>query len=117
MFCAYLVVTIVTVIANTAVAIGDLLLAESVLKTSAEVGVQQRWVPVLGALKAAGAAGLVVGLLGVPWIGVAAATGLTLFFIGAVVVHLRARVFHNVAVPASFLALAVATLALALNVG
>jgi uncharacterized membrane protein YjjP (DUF1212 family) len=117
MFCVYLVVTVVTVIANTGVAIGDLLLAESVLKTSAEVGVQQRWVPTLGALKAAGAGGLVLGLLGVPWIGVAAATGLTLFFIGAVVIHIRARVLHNVCVPVSFLALAVATLALALDQG
>jgi hypothetical protein len=115
MFIAYFVVTIVTVIANTAVAIGDFLLADSVLKTSAEVGVQQRWVPALGALKAAGAGGLVLGLLGVPWIGVAAATGLTLFFFGAVVVHIRARVFHNIAVPASFLALAAATLVLTLN--
>lgn len=117
MFIAYLVVTIATVIANAAVALGDLLLADSVLKTSAEVGVQQRWVPVLGALKAAGAGGLVLGLLGVRWIGVAAATGLTLFFIGAVVIHIRARVFHNIAAPASFLALAIATLVLTLNSG
>jgi DoxX-like family len=115
MFIAYLIVTIVTVIANTAVAVGDLLLVDSVLKTSAEVGVQRRWVPVLGALKAAGAAGLVLGLLGVPWVGVAAATGLMLFFIGAVVIHVRARVFHNIAAPASFLALAAATLALTLH--
>jgi hypothetical protein len=114
MFIAYLVVTIVTIIANIAVAIADFLLAESTLKTSAEVGVQRKWLRPLGALKAAGAGGLVLGLLGVPWIGVAAATGLTLFFIGAVVVHIRARVFHNIAAPASFLALAVGTLVLTL---
>jgi DoxX-like protein len=114
MFIAYLVVTIVTIIANTAVAIGDFLLVESTLKTSAEVGVKQKWVRPLGALKAAGAGGLVLGLLGVPWIGVAAATGLTLFFIGAVAFHIRARVFYNIAIPASFLALAVATLVLTL---
>jgi hypothetical protein len=109
---AYLVVTIVTIIANTAVAIADLLHAESTLKTSAEVGVPRTWLRPLGALKAAGAGGLLLGLLGVPWIGVAAAIGLTLFFIGAVGFHIRARVFHNIAAPAGFLALAIATLVL-----
>jgi hypothetical protein len=114
MFIAYLVVTIVTIIANTAVAIADLLLAESTLKTSAEVGVAQKWLRPLGAIKAAGAGGLLLGLLGVPWIGAAAATGLTLFFIGAVAFHIRARVFYNIVFPATFLALAVATLVLTL---
>ena len=110
MFIAYLVVTIVTIVANVAVAIGDFLHAESTLKTSAEVGVPRKWLRPLGALKAAGAGGLAIGLLGIPWIGVAAATGLTLFFIGAVGFHIRARVFHNIAAPAGFLTLAVATL-------
>jgi hypothetical protein len=113
MFIAYLIITIATALANAGVALGDFVRAESVLATSAEVGVQPRWVPSLGVLKAAGAGGLVLGLLGVPWIGVAAATGLVLFFIGAVVVHIRAGVFHNIAVPACFLALAVGALVFA----
>ncbi|WP_029117734.1 DoxX family protein [Mycobacterium sp. URHB0044] len=112
MFIAYLVATIATILANAAVAIADFLHAESTLKTSAEVGVPRKWLRPLGVLKAAGAGGLLLGLLGVPWIGVAAAIGLTLFFIGAVGFHIRARVFHNVAAPAGFLALAVATLVL-----
>ena len=58
MFIAYLVVTIVTIVANAAVAIGDFLHAESTLKTSAEVGVPRKWLRPLGALKAAGAGGL-----------------------------------------------------------
>jgi hypothetical protein len=112
---AYTAVTIVTVLANAGVAIVDLVRAQSVLATSVAVGVSPAYIPVLGALKAAGAAGLVVGLLGVPWIGVLAATGLVLFFIGAVVVHVRAGVLRNIAVPASFLALAVASLIGAIN--
>jgi hypothetical protein len=111
-FIAYLVATIATILANAAVAIADFLHAESTLKTSAELGVPRKWLRPLGVLKAAGAGGLLLGLLGVPWIGVAAAIGLTLFFIGAVGFHIRARVFHNVAAPAGFLALAVATLVL-----
>lgn len=112
---AYIVITIATVLANAGVAAGDLVRAPSVLATSAAVGVSPRWVPTLGALKAAGAAGLLLGLLGIPWIGVLAATGLVLFFIGAVAVHVRAGVLHNIAVPACFLALAAASLLLAIK--
>jgi hypothetical protein len=51
--------------------------------------------------------------LGVRFIGIAAAIGLVLFFIGAVAAHVRARVFYNIAFPGAFLALAVASLVLA----
>ncbi|MDT5067806.1 MAG: hypothetical protein QOK02_3961 [Mycobacterium sp.] len=112
---AYTAVTIVTVLANAGVAIGDLVRAPSVLATSAAVGVSPRYVPVLGVLKAAGAAGLVLGLLGARWIAVAAAAGLVLFFVGAIVVHVRARVLYNVAVPACYLALAVGSLLAAIQ--
>ncbi len=62
------------------------------------------------ALKAAGAAGLLLGLAGVPLIGTAAATGLVLFFVGAVGIHVWKRVFHNIAYPVVFLALATTVL-------
>jgi hypothetical protein len=112
---AYTVVAIATVLVNAGVAAGDLVRAPPVLATSAAVGVSPKWVPTLGAVKAAGAAGLLLGLLGVPWIGVLAAGGLVLFFIGAVAVHVRAGVLHNIAVPGFFLALAVASLVLGIN--
>jgi hypothetical protein len=44
--------------------------------------------PFLGALEFAGAAGLLAGHLW-PWLGVAAAVGVVLYFIGAIVSHLR----------------------------
>ena len=44
----------------------------------------------LGLLEIAGAVGLIVGLVVAP-IGIAAAAGLTIYFFGAVVVHLRVR--------------------------
>ncbi|WP_411122588.1 DoxX family protein [Streptomyces sp. x-19] len=68
--------------------------------------------PWLGALKGAGAAGLLVGLLGFRPLGVAAAVGLVLFFVGAVVAHVRARAYATMAAPAGYLGLAVASLAL-----
>jgi hypothetical protein len=63
-FVAYVVVTIIAIIANAAVAVADLSRAQFVLANSAEVGVPPSWLPLLGALKAAGAAGLLIGLLG-----------------------------------------------------
>ena len=72
----------------------------------------ESWLPTLGALKAAGAVGLLAGL-GVPIIGTAAATGLTLFFICAIVTHLRAR-DYSIGGAGVFLLLAGAALVLEL---
>ncbi|GAA3194009.1 MULTISPECIES: DoxX family protein [Streptomyces] len=113
MFTAYAIITVVTILANAAIAVADFLRAGFVLANSAEVGVPETWLPWLASLKGAGAAGLLLGLLGVPVIGVAAATGLVLFYVGAVTAHLRARVYYNLAVPGGFLALAGASLVLA----
>ena len=68
----------------------------------------------LAVLKAAGAAGLVLGLLGVRLLAIAAAIGLVLFFTGALATHVRARVFHNIAVPGAYFVLAAASAALAI---
>ncbi|WP_353612201.1 DoxX family protein [Mycobacterium sp. IS-1556] len=109
---AYVVVTVVTASVNLAAAVADFARAQFVLDNAAAVHLSDRSIAPLGVLKAAGAAGLIVGLLGVPMIGLAAAVGLVLFFIGAVAFHVHYRVFGNIAYPAAFLALAVATLAL-----
>jgi hypothetical protein len=105
------VVLIVTIVANIGIALADFASANFVRHNSAQVGVSTRWLPMLGALKAAGAVGLLLGLLGVRPIGMAAALGLVVFFIGAVATHVRARVFYNIAFPMGYLALAVASLA------
>jgi hypothetical protein len=107
---AHVVVTVLAILANAGVAVADLVRAGFVLANSAEVGVPRSWVPLLGALKGAGAVGLLLGLLGVPVIGTAAAIGLVAFFAGAVGAHVRAGVWHNIAAPGAFLALAVAAL-------
>jgi len=115
MFIAYVIVTVITIAANAGIAIADFAKAEFVLANSAEVGLAQSWIPWLAALKTAGALGLLLGLLGVPFIGVAAATGLVLFFVGAVAAHVRARVYYNISYPGGYLALATASLALAIT--
>lgn len=50
--------------------------------------IPRRWVPVLGLLLAAGSAGLLAGLA-VPLLGTLAAAGLVLYFVGALIAHLR----------------------------
>jgi hypothetical protein len=115
MLTTYVVVTLVTIVVNAGAAVADLAKADFVLANSAEVGVPQSSLPLLAMLKAAGAAGLVLGLLGLDIIGICAATGLVAFFAGAIAAHLRARVFHNLAFPGTYLALATASLALAIT--
>ncbi|ASR37501.1 transmembrane invasion protein [Prauserella marina] len=104
---ALLVATIGCIVANAFIAGADYLKAGFVLKNSAEVGLPARVLPYLATLKLAGAIGLVGGLTVVPWLGVAAGCGLILFFVGAIVAHVRARVFYNIAFPGLYLLLAV----------
>jgi hypothetical protein len=56
----------------------------------AKVGVSESWLTTLGLLKAAGALGLLAGIR-IPLIGIAAGLGLVLFFVAAVITHLRGR--------------------------
>lgn len=109
---ALVVIALITAVITAAIAIADFVPARFVLANSAQVGVPRSWLPALGAVKLAGAAGIVVGLLGLRELGIAAAAGLVAFFVGAVATHLRARVLYNVAFPGAFLCLSAASLAL-----
>ena len=108
----YVVITAITAIITAAIAIPDFIPAGFVLANSAKVHVPRSWLPMLGTLKLAGALGLLVGLAGLPVIGIAAAIGLVLYFIGAVIAHLRARVFYNIAFPGAYLVFSAASLVL-----
>jgi len=114
MYAAYVIITAVTIAANAWATAVDIAQPGWLLATMAEVGVPRSCLPPLGALKAAGLVGLVLGLLGLRPLGIAAAIGLVLFFAGALTAHVRARVFHNIAVPGAYFALAAAALALAI---
>ncbi|TDB95994.1 DoxX family protein [Actinomadura sp. 7K534] len=106
-----LVATVGCVLANSFEVVAKAVRADFVIQNCTEVGVARKWIPHLAVLEGAGVAGLVLGLLGLPLLGLAAAAGLVLFFAGAVVVHVRARVLHNIAFPLLFLGLAVAAAA------
>jgi hypothetical protein len=113
MFATYLVVTFVATGANIYAAANDFARAEWVLANMTRLGVPHSAMFTLGALKAAGALGLLIGIV-IPPIGVAASLGLTLFFVGAIVTAIRAGWYEHLRYPAVFLALAAACLALRL---
>lgn len=103
------IATLVCIVANVFVAVADYAKAGFVLKNSAEVHLPESALPYLATLKLAGAIGLAIGLTVVHWLGVAAGIGLILFFVGALVAHMRARVFYNIAFPGLYLLLSVAS--------
>lgn len=103
--------TVGCVVANAFIVIADYARAPFVLANSAEVQLPPAALPYLATLKLAGTVGLVAGLLGVPWLGLAAGAGLIAFFVGAILAHVRARVFHNIAFPGVYLLLAGASTA------
>jgi DoxX-like family len=110
MFTTYVAVTILAAAANAAAAGFDFARSQLVLRNMTTLGIPPSWLFPLGALKAAGALGLLVGI-GVPPLGVAAAVGLVLFFVGAVLTHVRAHAAApSYAYPAVFLLLAVGSL-------
>ena len=112
---AYLVVVVITALLNVGVAIADYARADFVLANMAEVGVPRSWLPCLATAKLARAGGLVVALVAAPPLAAAAAVGPGAFYTGAVATHVRARVLYNLAFPGTYLALAIASLALALT--
>jgi hypothetical protein len=108
---AYVVVGILTAAANGTAATVDLLRPAWLIENMTRVGVPRRALIPLAILKIAGALGLLIGI-GVPPLGVAAATGLVLFFIGAMTAHLRVHDYTSLPFPGVFLLLAAASLVL-----
>ncbi|MFE5141379.1 DoxX family protein [Streptomyces fagopyri] len=112
MFAAYVTVTVLGSVFNGAAAV-TYLIGHEYPKTQADMkGVPRKWVPVLGMLLAAGTVGLSAGLA-VPLLGTLAASGLVLYFIGAVIAHLRVG-SRDVVGAIVFLAVAAAALTLGL---
>ena len=112
MFTVYLIVTILAAAANIFSATCDFVRYEKVSIAMAKAGVLESWMTTLGILKAVGALGLLVGIR-VPVIGIAAALGLILFFVGAIITHLPGR-DYSLGLAIVFLLLAMAALAVRL---
>jgi hypothetical protein len=113
MFTAYIVVSIFTAAANAYAAAVDFRRPQWVVDNIIKWEGSPSWLFILGVLKAAGALGLLIGI-GVPLVGVAAAVGLVLFFVGAIAVVMRAGWYSHLRWPATYLLLAIGSLALRL---
>jgi hypothetical protein len=107
---AYLTVTIVGAVFNGSAAVTYLIRHDYPMTQMDMKGLPRKYAPVLGALLAAGTAGLLAGLA-VPILGTLAAVGLVLYFIGAIIAHLRVG-SHDIVGGIVFLATAVAALTL-----
>ncbi|WP_406367134.1 DoxX family protein [Streptomyces sp. NBC_01546] len=112
MFIAYAVVGGLLALVLTASATFTLQRNDQIVASMRKVQVPDSWLPRLATLKAAGAIGLVAGLWFTP-LGIAAAIGVTLYFICAVISHLRVKDYELA--PAAVLAV-VAAAALILRV-
>lgn len=110
MFAAYIAITLLAAAANFFSATLDFIRFKQVLINMAKAGVSESWITTLGLLKAAGAVGLLTGIR-VPLIGIAAAIGLVLFFVRAIITHLRAH-DYSFGLAVVFLLLAVTALVL-----
>jgi hypothetical protein len=84
-----------------------------VVEPLVQYGVPRSWWNWLALAKSAGALGLIVGFV-IPAIGIAAAVGLILYFLGAVATNIRARSYKSTVFPLLYLAPAAATLVLQL---
>ncbi|MER5487912.1 DoxX family protein [Streptomyces sp. NPDC002812] len=90
MFIAYAVVAGLLALTLAASATFTLQRNPAITESMGKVGVPDSWLPRLATLKAAGAIGLVAGLWLTP-LGIAAAIGVTLYFLGAILTHVRAK--------------------------
>jgi hypothetical protein len=118
-YTSYLVVTLITIGVNTFSGFAAITRFKPIMQTLSPAlqtaGIPESWLVFpIGTLKAAGAVGLLLGLIGVPLVGTAAAIGLILFFVCAAYTHIRVSDYGSTFFLGScfFLPLAIATLVL-----
>ncbi|MEV0248351.1 DoxX family protein [Nocardia sp. NPDC050712] len=111
MHTVYLVCTVVAAVFAAAAALVDVVRAEWVRTNMKQYGIPEWTLYPLAAIKAVGALGLLVGLA-IPPLALAAALGLTIYFLLAVATILRARCYSDLAYPMPYLLTAAASAAL-----
>lgn len=104
MFIATLVLSALLAVAYVGAGASKVAGTKAMVEAAESHGFTKGHYQVIGLLEVAGAAGLVIGLWWAP-LGIAAAAGLTLLMIGAVVVHVRAKEKFAMAAPALVLAI------------
>jgi hypothetical protein len=110
---AYTVVAVVLALMNLGTATAKIRGLEPATSGLIAAGVPRSWFLPLALLNLAGAGGLLIGI-GYRPLGIAAAAGLLLYFLGALGFHVRARDFPGLPMPTVFTVLSGAALVLAL---
>ena len=113
MFIASIIVSALLAFAVGGSGINKLVKNETIMKGMDAVGVPRDKVWMLGVLELAAALGLVAGIFWWP-IGVAAAIGVIVYFIGAIVAHVRVSDTKGLGAPAVLLVVGIAALVLRL---
>ncbi|MER5224666.1 DoxX family protein [Streptomyces flaveus] len=111
MFVAYVVLAVVVSLLLVFSAVPDITRNPKITEGLKALGVPDSWFLPLGLVKIAGALGLLVGIAYRP-LGIAAAIGVVLYFLGAVITHLRGGDKKGVGIPAVIMLVAVAPLVL-----
>jgi hypothetical protein len=111
-FVAYAVIAVLLALMLLPSAWTKLVRNERAVQTfTGKLGVPLGLYPFMAACEIAGAAGLIIGLWYGP-LGIAAAVGLVLYFVGAIFTHLRKRDFKGARSPLVILVIAAAVLTL-----
>ncbi len=110
MHIAAIVVSILLALALVGSGIQKLRRAPAIATQLGSLGVTPTMLTVLGLLEVAAAAGLIIGIWWIP-LALAAATGSVIYFIGAIIAHLR-KSDRQLAPAAALLLLSIATLVL-----
>ncbi len=113
MFIATVVVSVLIALAAIGSALGKLSKNPKLVTQLTGLGVPLSWLPRLAALEIAGGVAVLVGLAVAP-LGIAAAVGLVLYFLGAVATHLKAG--DRKGIPAPLVLAVVAAAALVLRI-
>ncbi|WP_329406036.1 DoxX family protein [Streptomyces sp. NBC_00704] len=113
MFIAYVVVAVLLSLLLFFSARGDIVRDPKITEGLKAVGVPDNWFVPLALVKIAGGLGLLVGIAYRP-LGIAAAIGVVLYFLGAVITHVRAGDKKGIATPAVIMLVSVAPLLLGL---
>ncbi len=106
MFIVTVVLSVLLALAAIGSAAGKLTRQQRIVDQLTGLGVPLSWFSPLAGAEIAGGVGILVGL-GVPALGIAAAIGLALYFVGAVITHVRVG-DKEIAPPAVLAAIAIA---------
>ena len=110
MFLAYIILAIIRAVQIVFSSVGKLQRTPRVVKKIVEgAKVPVQWLLWLAACEIAGALGILIGIAWAP-LGIAAALGLVLYFVGAIVAHVRVGDFKGMRTPIVPLLFSVAVL-------